>query len=48
MPSLTEGLPPGIIGRLHGLPAVKRNVTGATRDTDPVRALLAKERRNGC
>jgi hypothetical protein len=29
--------------RLRGLPAIGRNVTGATRDTDPVKALLAKD-----
>jgi len=31
--------------RLRGLPAIGRNVSGSTRDTDPVRALLAKEGR---
>jgi hypothetical protein len=31
--------------RLHGLPAIGRNVTGAKTETDPVRALLVKERR---
>jgi len=29
--------------RLRGLPAIGRNVSGARVDTDPVRALLAKE-----
>jgi hypothetical protein len=29
--------------RLRGLPAIGRNVAGAMRDTDPVKALLAKE-----
>lgn len=29
--------------RLRGLPAIGRNVSGATRETDPVRALMAKE-----
>ena len=33
--------------RLRGLPAIGRNVSGATVETDPVRALLAKERRCG-
>lgn len=32
--------------RLRGLPAIGRNVSGATIHTDPVRALLAKERRS--
>ena len=32
--------------RLRGLPAIGRNVSGATVHTDPVRALLAKERRS--
>jgi hypothetical protein len=31
--------------RLRGLPAIGRNVSGAIPGTDPVRALLAKERR---
>jgi hypothetical protein len=31
--------------RLRGLPAIGRNVSGAIRDTDPVRSLLAKEAR---
>ncbi len=31
--------------RLRGLPAIGRNVTGATVHTDPVKALLAKEAR---
>jgi hypothetical protein len=31
--------------KLRGLPAIGRNVTGATSSTDPVRALLSKERR---
>jgi hypothetical protein len=31
--------------RLRGLPAIGRNVSGATQHTDPVRALLAKEGR---
>jgi hypothetical protein len=31
--------------RLRGLPAIGRNVSGATSHTDPVRALLAKEAR---
>jgi hypothetical protein len=31
--------------RLRGLPAIGRNVSGSTVHTDPVRALLAKERR---
>lgn len=31
--------------RLPGLPAIGRNVSGATRHTDPVRALLATEKR---
>ena len=31
--------------RLRGLPAIGRNVSGARVDTDPVRALLAKEAR---
>jgi hypothetical protein len=33
--------------RLRGLPAIGRNVTGATVDTNPLGALLAKERRQG-
>src|SRR5262249_1300243 len=33
--------------RLRGLPAIGRNVTGATRHTDPVKALLAKESARG-
>ena len=31
--------------RLRGLPAIGRNVSGATHETDPVRALFAKESR---
>ena len=31
--------------RLRGLPAIGRNVSGAIRNTDPVRALIAKEAR---
>jgi hypothetical protein len=31
--------------RLRGLPAIGRNVSGARVDTDPVKALLAKEAR---
>ncbi len=31
--------------RLRGLPAIGRNVSGATFHTDPVKALLEKERR---
>ena len=31
--------------RLRGLPAIGRNVSGATDHTDPVRALLRKEAR---
>jgi hypothetical protein len=31
--------------RLRGLPAIGRNVSGAVRGSDPVRALLAKEAR---
>ena len=31
--------------RLRGLPAIGRGVSGSTVETDPVRALLAKERR---
>ncbi len=31
--------------RLRGLPAIGRGVSGAIRGTDPVRALIAKERR---
>ena len=31
--------------RLRGLPAIGRNVSGARVDTDPLRALLAKEAR---
>lgn len=31
--------------RLRGLPAIGRNVSGATVHTDPVKALLEKERR---
>ncbi len=30
--------------RLRGLPAIGRSVSGATRDTDPLQALLWKER----
>jgi hypothetical protein len=33
--------------RLRGLPAIGRNVSGARRDADPVKALLAKEARGG-
>lgn len=31
--------------RLRGLPAIGRNVSGAINNSDPVRALLAKEAR---
>jgi len=31
--------------RLRGLSAIGRNVSGSTIHTDPVKALLAKERR---
>jgi hypothetical protein len=31
--------------RLRGLPAIGRNVSGAVPGTDPLKALLAKERR---
>jgi hypothetical protein len=31
--------------RLRGLPAIGRNVSGSTVHTDPLKALLAKERR---
>jgi hypothetical protein len=31
----------------HGLPMIGRGVTGATDETNPVRALLEKERRAG-
>jgi len=33
--------------RLRGLPAIGRNVAGAIPGTDPLRALIAKEDRNG-
>ena len=33
--------------RLRGLPAIGRNVAGAMSGTDPLRALIAKENRNG-
>ncbi len=33
--------------RLRGLPAIGRNVAGAIPGTDPLRALIAKENRNG-
>lgn len=33
--------------RLRGLPAIGRNVAGAIPGTDPLRALIAKETRNG-
>jgi hypothetical protein len=35
----------GDVERLRGLPAIGRGVSGSTVETDPVRALLAKERR---
>ena len=37
----------GDAARLRGLPAVSRRTSGAVSGTDPVRALLAKERRCG-
>ena len=40
------GTAAGDAGRLRGLPAIGRNVSGAMVETDPVRALLAKERRS--
>ena len=33
--------------RLRGIPAVGRGTSGAVFDTDPLRTLLAKERRRG-
>ncbi len=33
--------------RLRGLPAIGRNVAGAIPGSDPLRALIAKENRNG-
>ena len=33
--------------RLRGLPAISRGTSGAVAGTDPLRALLAKERRHG-
>jgi hypothetical protein len=33
--------------RLRGIPAVGRGTSGAVFDTDPARALLAKDRRRG-
>jgi hypothetical protein len=40
---VTKATPVGDPRRLRGLPAIGRNVSGATWETDPVRALLAKE-----
>ena len=45
-PTMTQGTTSGgDESRLRGLPAIGRGVSGATVSTDPVRALLAKERR---
>jgi hypothetical protein len=46
-PKVTGQTPVGDWERLRGLPAVGRGVSGAMRGTDPLRALLAKESRNG-
>ena len=35
----------GDAARLRGIPAIGRGCSGAIRDTDPVRSLLAKEAR---
>jgi hypothetical protein len=34
-------------GSLRGIPAIGRGTAGAVAGSDPLRALLAKERRNG-
>ena len=46
-PKLYRGTAAGDERRLRGLPAVARGTSGAIAGTDPLRALLAKERRNG-
>jgi hypothetical protein len=44
----TGATAPGDRRRLRGIPAVSRGTSGAIAGTDPVRALLAKERRLRC
>lgn len=46
-PKLYRGTAAGDERRLRGLPAIARGTRGAIAGTDPLRALLAKERRNG-
>ena len=47
-PESTAGATAGGDGRkLRGIPAIGRGAPGAIRGTDPLRALLQKERRQG-
>ncbi len=48
LPTSTAGATgPGDWERLRGLPAIGRGVSGAVRGSDPMRALLSKERGRG-
>ena len=44
---LTSSAAGGDTSRLRGLPAIGRGVSGAVPGSDPLKALLAKEKRSG-